>query len=73
MPTPDLFPDAPRAKPKRLMHVVDACDDHFGVTVECGHCGHKMDVDGSAPGEPAKGEEYTTTELRRGIPCPNCN
>ena len=67
---PTLFDDEPRkrAKPRVMMHVVDAGQGEcYGgshiVVMQCGRCGHKTDWF----------QVNTTTEGKRGKPCPKCN
>lgn len=67
---PTLFelPKKPRAKSRVMMHVTDAgpgeCSDgaHL-VIMECRRCGHETDWF----------EVQSTTEGKRGKPCPKCN
>ena len=63
MKTPDLFPDTkpPRAKPRVMMHVIDAGD--CIAKFECAKCGAKSEWVPIA----------NITEGKRGIPCPTCN
>ncbi|MGE0674829.1 MAG: hypothetical protein AB7O64_17425 [Methylibium sp.] len=74
MGTPDLFPGTkpPRAKPRVLMHVLDASECHTGAaedlgkpmcTMLCIRCGAET---GWLIFE-------TVTEAKRGIPCEACN
>jgi hypothetical protein len=65
---PTLFeiPSEPRAKPRVMMHTIDAgagdelpCRVHF----QCGKCGH----------DDGWHEVATWTEGKRGLPCPKCN
>lgn len=58
-----LFPETkpPRKKPRKLMHVSDAGD---GVLMECAHCGYNSGWFHT---------DKTVTELKRGLPCPECN
>lgn len=66
--TPDLFPDTkpPRAKPRVLMHVIDAGGEgahDVMALMQCAKCG-------------AESEWLSfknVTEVKRGIPCPECN
>ena len=65
--TPDLFPGTKpaRARPRKLMHFWDVgYIDGVGTAAvfRCRRCGHETDW------TPA-----TDTEIRRGVPCPNCN
>lgn len=59
----------PRAKPRVMMHVVDAgpgCEIEGGphaVVLECGWCGHNTGWI----------TVQTITEGKRGKPCPVCN
>jgi predicted RNA-binding Zn-ribbon protein involved in translation (DUF1610 family) len=53
--------ELPRSAPVKRMHVADAGD---GIRFECPHCGH--DTGWIA-------DEWTVTENRRGLPCPECN
>jgi DNA-directed RNA polymerase subunit RPC12/RpoP len=71
-PQTDLFgfDPAPRRKPKKLMHVVDACADECGETsgaqlvmFGCQRCGHETDWV----------EMPNVTSAKRGVPCPVCN
>jgi len=56
---------APRRKPIKRMHVVDAgCDPQY-VHFVCGYCGYDDDW--------KYHEGKTITELKLGIPCPVCN
>lgn len=64
---PDMFPTAkpPRAKPRVLMHFTDAGYSSCGTmaTFKCDRCGYEsewMDC-------------RNDTEVKRGLPCPNCN
>lgn len=52
---------APRRKPRHLMHVEDAGD---GILLKCVHCGHSTGWIVAT---------LTVTEYKRGIPCPECN
>ena len=61
-------PPKPRQPRRRLMHVVDAGDgSEFGVETicvfRCRECDHTTEW------TPVK----STTEAKRGIPCPKCN
>lgn len=62
------LPAAPRAKPRKLMHVIDAgpgeCDaaKYDMVRFWCQRCGLETDW-----------QEVLRTEAKRGVPCPNCN
>ena len=64
----DLFPLASRparAKPRKLMHVIDAGIGPASESLarfECGRCGHESDW-----------MVCSWSEARRGIPCPKCN
>lgn len=60
--TLDLFPETvpPRAKPRVLMHVVDAGPE--AQKFECRSCGYD-DWYHAVP----------VSEAKRGIACPNCN
>lgn len=69
---PTLFevdPPTPRAKPRVMMHVIDAggCDNLEGgahiVVFQCGKCRHKTEWQ----------EVQTVSEGKRGFPCPKCN
>lgn len=56
----------PRAKPRKLMKCVD-CGPGYDKGYEmarfqCPRCQHE-----------GEWEQHTWTEIRRGIPCPNCN
>lgn len=59
------LPPKPRAKPRKLMHVIDAgpgFDQMDRVRFECARCGHDsgwllMKCD----------------DAKRGVPCPKCN
>lgn len=64
--TPQLFAkeNAPRSRPVKRMHVIDAGSDHGHVHMQCGHCGYD---DGW------KVYDNTLTELKQGLPCPHCN
>lgn len=59
----------PRKAPEKLMHVSDARGDCCGeddgavVRMQCRRCGHETDWLHFA----------TTTEAKRGKPCPVCN
>lgn len=59
----DLFPEAPvpRAKPRVMMHVIDAGVDL--ALFECGRCGYNTDW---VP-------YVSLSEAKRGMPCPDCN
>lgn len=62
---PDLFHRPPRQPARKLMHFRDVgYIDGVGTAAVfgCHRCGHETDW------TPA-----TDTEVRRGIPCPNCN
>lgn len=54
-------PPKPRAKPRVMMHVIDAGDGmaQFG----CRKCGHETDWE----------SVESVTVAKRGIPCPKCN
>lgn len=57
----------PRAKPRKLMQVVDAGmfpDGKPCIQFICPHCGHDTDW---------IYDEWTLSENRRGQPCPDCN
>ena len=61
-------PQKPRAKPRVMMHVVDAgpgdVDDGHLVQFECPRCGNRPeDWD----------HVRTVSEGKRGKPCPKCN
>lgn len=65
----ELFPELkkPRAKPLKRAHIVDAGEgqgDHpYGAAFECQRCGWE-----------SKWCCFkTSNEIRRGVPCPNCN
>lgn len=64
---PQLFDaeQAPRRKPRVMMHVVDAGEgfDRPLVELQCRRCGHNT---GWVP-------MRTVSEDRRGRPCPKCN
>jgi len=72
MTTADMFPDLkpPRAKPRKLMHVVDCGNANCGgledgeqlVQFECARCGHKSDWLVMP----------NVTTAKRGVPCPVC-
>ena len=69
----DLFPKHHRLPPQKLMRVVDAAEGEGRlVKVRC-KAGHEAVVACAALGERATHAEYTVTELRRGIPCQDCN
>lgn len=57
--------DLPRTPPIKRMHVIDAGYDHGHVHMHCDHCGYD------------DGFQFvydnTLTELKRGLPCPECN
>lgn len=58
-------PAKPRAKPRKLMHVIDAgpgYDDEDLCQFKCYHCGHESEW-----------LLYKFTEAKRGVPCPKCN
>ena len=64
MPPP---PKLPRAKPRKLMHFIDVgggdCEEGANLALfECKRCGHKSDW-----------LVCSTTEVKRGVPCPECN
>ena len=62
---PDLFPRPARAKPRVLMHFIDVGHmDGAGDVAHfvCPRCKH------DAGWPPA-----SASEIRRGVPCPNCN
>jgi DNA-directed RNA polymerase subunit RPC12/RpoP len=65
--TPDLFPGTkpPRAKPRVLMHVSDACESEGQprCVMACRRCG----------AETGWLLFDTVTEAKRGIPCESCN
>ena len=72
--SPDLFPEAPRhrAKPRKLGHVIDAghgcgLDDdgsrNHWARLKCVWCDHQWEIHSG----------HTITELKRGLPCPECN
>lgn len=63
--TPDLFGPRPRRSPRVMMHVIDAGDgcESAIARFRCGRCGHETDWQ----------DVRTTTEGRRGVPCPKCN
>lgn len=72
MPRTDLFPDAPRhrQKPRVLGHVIDAGNGCGGTEPGRNHwaqlrCrnGHTWQIFNG----------HTVTELKRGLPCPECN
>lgn len=59
------LPKPPRAKPRKLMHVIDAgpgIDDADMVEMKCRRCGHVDDW-----------KLRTRAEVRAGVPCPICN
>lgn len=59
------MPPRPRAKPRRLMHVIDAgerIDSKDHVHMLCHHCGHD-----------AGWCLLKMSEAKRGVPCPVCN
>ena len=62
-----LFKDEefPRSKPKKRMHVVDAGTDFGHVHMVCKHCGYDDGFQFKY--------DNTITELKRGLPCPECN
>lgn len=65
--TAELFEKPPRRKARVLMHMTDAGCNCSGpgemAKFECPRCGHDS---GWMNG-------LTSTEIRRGIPCPECN
>jgi hypothetical protein len=69
----DLFPDAPRRPPQKLMHVHDV-ENESGtlLSMRC-RAGHEHYVRCAPEGRQAKVDEHTVSEIRRGLPCPDCN
>jgi DNA-directed RNA polymerase subunit RPC12/RpoP len=72
VPVNELFPIAkkPRAKPRIMMHLIDAGDDGCGnqgalmvCLFKCPKCNKESDW------LPIN----TTTEGKKGVPCPKCN
>lgn len=65
---PQLFdnPPPPRAKPRKLMHVIDAGPDYMSdrswVRMACRRCGHEQDF-----------HDMHFRQALRGVPCPQCN
>jgi len=61
--TLELFPDTkpPRAKPRKMAHIIDGGPD--AVMFECS-CGWNSDW---------AHNNFTYTEIKRGIPCERCN
>ncbi len=57
----ELLDRAPRAKPRKLMHVCDAGSDMVKFT--CHHCGYASVW--------LKAGKFS--DDKRGRPCPNCN
>lgn len=58
-------PAKPRAKPRKLMHVIDAGPGYDGKDMcqfKCYHCGHESGWTLCKFGE-----------AKRGVPCPKCN
>lgn len=55
--------DLPRHKPIKRMHVIDA--GHNCIEMKCFHCGYESGW--------INDERKTITELKRGLPCPECN
>lgn len=68
MPSADLFPSAPRfrKKPRVLSHAIDAGNSDHGertwAKLRCRNA-HEWETH----------TDKTVTELKRGLPCPNCN
>lgn len=65
----DMGPPKHRAKPRVLMHVIDAgecgpgCDEHTAdVRLQCRMCGYATDW-----------TRMLVFEAKRGVPCPKCN
>lgn len=66
----DLFPGLPkiRKKPRILMHytdvgINDCAGDPIVAATKCDRCGHESNWQ----------TFRTATQVKRGIPCPNCN
>ena len=57
-----LFPPPPRQAPRKLMHVAEASGGM--IRLVCKACGYDTDW---------IKQDRTTTEYKRGVPCPTCN
>mgnify|MGYP000719443815 CR=1 FL=1 len=58
--------DLPRSKPLKRMRVNDAGESASCMVIQfiCPHCGHDTGwIE----------DEWTVTENKRGLPCPECN